>query len=1024
MPFGLPKYHEDLNTLHVGTEKPHAYFIPYSNATTALRGVRDNSDYFKTLIGEWDFKYFKSVDDISDPMEVEFASGDKLDVPSCWQNALGRGFDEPQYLCEAYPFPIDPPFVPNENPAGVYRRTFKLTADEMLGKSIMLTFEGVGSCFYLYVNGAFAGYSQVSHSISEFNITKLVRPGENEIRAVVLKWCDGTYLEDQDMYRASGIFREVYIVKRDIARINDIFVKTSLSDDFSSADIIVDLSANAGLNLKYTVTDAQGCECASGEFRVEREGNFTLATIKSPELWSDENPYLYNLTIYAGREVINIPVGIRKVEIRGRIVYINGQKVKARGVNRHDSHPILGYATPMEHMRRDLLIMKAHNCNMVRTSHYPNDPRFYSLCDSLGLFVCDEADLECHGMGAYIYADSKLTNDPIWEKAYLDRGERMFEVDKNHPSIIMWSVGNESGAGVNHKKMVEYLRSRDRSRMIHAEDESRWAQIHQANIDKSGESEIDPEIYRSYYDIDSRMYYPISEIKNYYLSDRVNKPFFLCEYSHAMGNSPGDLKKYWELIRANDSFFGGCVWEFTDHSVVKGKNIYANPEYTYGGDFGGPHHDSNFCVDGLVYPDRRPHTGLLELKQAQAPIKLEYADGCVRVTSYRYFTSLSDLSLWYTVERNGRAVKSGLLATLDIEPLGVAEYKLSIPEFKNGIVTLNLSVKQNTETEWAPLGYEVYSEQFILLDAPEKIKAAGKGAFLDENDDAYTVIFGESRVEISKRCGLITALYHEGKSMLASPVTPTIWRAPTDNDRKIRKKWLDKKYAYDCVEIKCYGTEVKKVDDGVEISARISLAAPNTEPVIKGSISYLISEGCPITLGCSMEVKADAPTLPRFGFEFKLPEHFEDITYFGYGPYESYEDKRLASRLSLFRTTATENFEPYLRPQENSAHYGCRWAAATATVGHGILFAADSFSLSASHYSPKALTRCPHDYELVPEKETTLIIDYRNAGIGSNSCGPELDAEYRIDEKNISFSFSFSPEFTGNIDIFDKYAKM
>ena len=1024
MTFNLPDYHKDLKTLHVGTEKPHAYFIPYKDEITAKDDIRDESPYFKTLIGEWDFRFFSSSEEIDDPCLIEFAPEDKLDVPMSWQNAIGRGFDAPQYLCEAYPFPFDPPYIPDENPVGVYRRNFTLDGEDMLGKNLMLTFEGVASCFYLYVNGKFAGYSQVSHATSEFNVTKLVRRGENEVRVVVFKWCDGTYIEDQDMYRSSGIFREVYILYRDIARVNDLFVKTKLADDFSSAGITLEVSANAGINLSYKLTDRDETVCAEGEFRVEKSGEFRIASLKDPELWSDENPYLYNLTVFAGREVINIPVGLRKVEVKKTIVYINGQKVKARGVNRHDSHPILGYATPMEHMKRDLLMMKAYNCNMVRTSHYPNDPRFYALCDKLGIYVCDEADIECHGAGAYIYADSKITNNPIWTESYLDRAERMFETDKNHPSVIMWSVGNESGAGINHRKMVEYFRSRDNSRLIHAEDESRWALNHQIEIDKGMEAPFDPDLYRSYYDIDSRMYFSINDIKTHYLSERSTKPFFLCEYSHAMGNGPGDLKQYWDLIRENDSFFGGCVWEFTDHSVVKGANIYAKPEYTYGGDFEKFHHDSNFCVDGLVYPDRRPHTGFEELKIAQAPIKLEYENGTVRVTSYRYFTSLSDLSLFYVAERNGKAFKSGSLGDLNIEPLGSEEYPLPLPNFETGVVTLTLYVRQNTETEWAPIGYEFYTKQFVLLDEPEKCEYKKKNLGLTEDRLEYSVSYGETLVKISKNSGLITSVVHEGKEMIKEPITPVIWRAPTDNDRKIRKKWLDKKFAYDHISTKCYTTSAETSKGGIKVRTSLSLSAPNTEPIIRAEVVYDFTLGSGVRIFCDADVRRDAPTLPRFGFRFVLPEHFEDISYFGYGPYESYEDKRLASRLAIFKTTATDNFEHYIRPQENSAHYGCKWASVSAAVGHGIFFAADSFSLSASHYSEMTLTETAHDYELVPEKETTVIIDYRNAGIGSNSCGPELSPEYRIEEKKINFSFAFDPFFSGNTEFFTKYSKM
>ena len=1020
MPFGLPKYHEDLNTLHLGCEKPRAYFIPYSSVESALEDIRDESPYFKNLIGEWNFKFFPSVSDIEDPLAVEFSASEKIDVPMNWQNMLGRGYDTPNYTNVNYPYPVDPPYVPDENPAGVYAREFTLRAGELDGKDVMLDFEGVDSCFYLYVNGSFAGYSQVSHMTSEFNVTALVHEGKNEVRLVVVKWCDGSYLEDQDMFRASGIFREVYLLMRDKKRIDDLFVKCDLSDDFSEAAVKLDITANASVDVKYTLSDADGKKVSSGEIKGE-SGSFEIAKIKAPKLWSDEIPYLYNLTLECGSEIINLFVGIRKIEIKNAVIYINGKKVKARGVNRHDSHPILGHATPMEHMKRDLYIMKSFNCNTVRTSHYPNDPRFYSLCDRLGIYVVDEADLECHGIG--IYRDfPELTDDPTWEAAYIDRAERMLERDKNHPSVIIWSVGNESGAGINHKKMVEFFKSRDNTRLVHVEDESRRANAVEKELEKGNEMPVAPEVYRAYIDFESRMYPPLDEIKKYYLSEgKIKYPLFLCEYCHAMGNGPGDVGEYWKLIRENDSFFGGCIWEFTDHSVAIGDNIYKDPHYTYGGDFGDYPNDAEFCVDGVVYPDRRAHTGFYEIKQAQAPVKAEYENGRLKVTSYRYFTDMRDLSLVYTFEKNGKAIKSGRVGELDIEPLGVKFYEIDVPEIDDGVLTFNVWIKQNTETEWAEIGHEIASYQFVIFDDIKKRECAPLGATLYEKEGEYKVIFGESVATVSRKTGLITSLIHEGKEMLSSPVTPEIWRAPTDNDRRIKHKWI--KEGYDRAGVKCYATSAESLDGSVVVKSDISLGAPYRKPFLRMTLSYTFSEGKAVKLNCSAKVADEAVWLPRFGFRFTLPEGFEDVSYFGYGPFESYEDKRLASRLSVFKTTVTENFEPYVRPQENSAHYGCKWASVTGIQGHGILFMADKFSLSASHFSPEYLSGVKHNFELVPERETTVIIDYRNAGIGSNSCGPELLPEYRISEKEIDFEFSFSPDFIGNIDPFKKYSK-
>ena len=1023
MIFGIKDYHKSLKDLHVGCEAPRAYFIPYADNASAMEGVRDYSPYFKTLCGCWDFNYYSSVKDVPNPISEQIVYKDKLDVPMNWQNALGRGYDCPQYTNVDYPFPMDPPYIPEKNPAGLYSRSFTLTEEQLSKKDVMLNFEGVDSCFYLFINDSFVGYSQVSHMTSEFDITPFVRCGENKITVLVLKWCVGSYLEDQDMFRASGIFREVYMLFRDKTRINDVFVKCELSDDFDIADFSAEIEVNAPLAVTASLLGCDGEVIETVAAEIFSSGRIDFSSVEEPLLWSDERPSLYAIELRAGNEIINIKTGARRVEIKNRTVLINGKKVKAKGVNRHDSHPRLGHSTPMEHMLRDVLILKANNINMVRASHYPNDPRFLELCDKYGLYVCDEADLECHGaMRAEI--DHIITNNPEWQGEYLDRAARMLERDKNHPSIIMWSVGNESGVGINHEAMSRYFKSRDNSRLIHVEDESRRAY----NIDV-GNIKIDnpkdaAEHYRSYYDIESRMY-PNKEMLAYYASKKCKKPFFMCEYSHAMGNGPGDLAMYWEEIYKHDSFFGGCVWEMLDHSIATGENSFANPKYIYGGDSGEFPHLSSFCVDGLVYPDRKLHTGMLELKEVLKPFRAEYDGQLLKITSLRHFESLSDLTLDYTVEKNGEVIKSKSLGVLNIAPGRSASYKIEIDAEE--YTTLNISVYQNAATPWAKAGHEVGSCQFIISDKISQRDKKKIAPSFSESEDFYTVSVEECVYKLSKTNGLIESITSNGKEMLCAPITPTIWRAPTDNDRKIRAKW---EYNYfDHESTNCHFTNVINDGEALKIEAEIVVSPPGVPVVLALNVSYSfgIENGVLISChgkrgkGVQGENFAELPPLPRFGFKLRLPEGMEDVRYFGYGPFESYEDKRRASRMGLFKTTATENFEHYVRPQENSAHYGCKWADVTSVAGHGLYFSADTFSLSVSHYDPHYLTGFAHDYELVPERETTVIIDYRNAGIGSNSCGPELDPQYRIEEAEFDFSFYCKPSFSGNIIPFKEY---
>ena len=1012
MPFGIKDYHKSLADLHVGCERPHAYFIPHSELNGALNLPRDYSDRFKTLVGKWDFRFFSSVTDLlgCELADVEFS--DKLDVPMNWQYATGRGYDVPQYTNVNYPFPKNAPHVPEINPAGLYSRDFTVTEDFLGGREVMLNFEGVDSCFYLFVNGEFAGYSQVSHMTSEFNVTKYLRVGKNNVKVLVIKWCDGSYLEDQDMFRASGIFREVYLLSRDEVRLEDIFVKCDLNDDFTSATLTAELVTNKCAEVSYTLLDKEGNTVLSGKCVQEGKADITLGEIKNPHLWSDETPYLYTLILECSGEFIKIAVGIRRIEVKGKVVYLNGKNIKARGVNRHDSNPYLGHATPYEHMKRDVMIMKAHNVNTVRTSHYPNDPRFLELCNEYGLYVLDEADMETHGYGTFRY-DNVPTVSPEWKHAYLDRAERMLERDKNQPSVIIWSVGNEAGCGENLIAMGVYFRTRDPRRLVHDENHSRMAresEIERKNPGSSSSGAIPEgfrtEHFRDHTDIESRMYPSPKEIEEYYLTnDDITRPFFLCEYCHAMGNGPGDLADYQALIDKYDCFFGGCIWELIDHSVAIGDLKYQSPHFIYGGDSGEFPHDAEFCVDGLVYPDRRPHTGFLEAKEVFAPFSVSYADGKLTVKSKRRFTSLSDLYLVYTVERFGKVIHTATI-DLDVAPKAEKTYALDLPML-DGLTTLNVSVRQKAATEWADAGYELGQAQFILSDEKLGAKARNSDVTIDESATAYTVTFGECEVKIGKTSGLIEAMISDGKDMICEPVTPIMWRAPTDNDRKIRAGWQTNHLH----RLVCHGlgTSVQ----GNTVSAELMLAANGAYPAAKLSVSYIF-DGNGISIRTHASIGEAIPAIPRFGFKFTAPDEFENLSYLGYGPYESYEDKRLASRISAFTTTVTDNFEHYVRPQENSSHYGCKWASVSSVTGYSLFFAAESFSLSASHYEPHYLTAFKHDFELIPQKNTTVIIDYRNAGIGSNSCGPALNERYRISEKEFDFEFSVKPENIGN----------
>ena len=1037
------QYHQTLESLHVGCEKPHAYFIPYHSAACAETGNRALSGRFVSLCGEWNFRFYRSVNDVEDFTESTWTNAgmEKLNVPMNWQMALGRGYDTPQYTNVNYPFPVDPPFVPDENPCGLYERSFEVDAETLASRDVKLVFEGVDSCFYLYINNRFVAYSQVSHMTSEISVNEYLVAGVNSIKVLVLKWCDGSYLEDQDKIRLSGIFREVYLLLRDKTHLTDLYVRQTTAEDFSSASLAVELYANGTADCAYRLLAPDGKELTSGTATVKDSATLSL-TIERPSLWSDETPTLYTLCLTVGEEHIRQEIGIRRFEIKGKVVYVNGKKVKAKGINRHDSHPQLGFSTPMEHMLRDLYLLKAHNINMVRTSHYPNDPRFYELCNRLGFYVCDETDLETHGMQTPLVGNwDLLTDDPAWSEAYLDRAELMFERDKNHACVLMWSVGNESGTGLNHRLMSEYFHRRSPGCIVHCEDASRRAStLHKAANCKG------PRIDYDYIDIESGMYLKLGYDKHdcysatmhtvkFHLTNRhVTKPLFLCEYSHAMGNGPGDLEAYWQQIYKHDNFFGGCVWEMTDHSVDIG--TVGKPAYVYGGDLGNKLNDSNFCVDGMVYPDRRPHTGLLEYKNVLRPCRITNVDfdkQTVTLRNLRYFTSLSDLDLYWTVERNGSIVREGRIAGLHVKPQAHRTYTLALGDLEalDGFCYLNLYFRSSVSHPWAEAGYEVGFEQFEIPCQAMKSTQAFllKNTFtVCEEDKHLTVTDGKNTYTVDRKSGLLCSVVGDGKELLTSPIAPTIWRAPTDNDRRIKREWQS--WRFDAMQTKCYACDtVEQNDDCIRIVSKLSMGADSSLTLLKMDVEYIFTrnEGVTVRTDVSVSVRPQTPFLPRFGYTFRMPSDCEQLRYFGRGPVESYSDKRHASRVGLFSSSVTDHFEHYIRPQENMAHAETRWITVANEAGQGLLAynaeGSPTFSFNCSHFTDEQLTETRHDYELTPLADTVVHIDYAHSGIGSNSCGPVLDPAYRLNAPEFSFTFRLTPTRTNDASPFEHCVK-
>ncbi|NLY69285.1 MAG: DUF4981 domain-containing protein [Clostridiales bacterium] len=1009
----FPDYYKRLDTLHVNCERPRAYYIPYHTREAAARdssadlsNARSSSAYFKSLCGDWDFKFYSSVLDVENFTLPGFSRDgmDKIMVPRNWQTVLDKGYDIPVYTNINYPIPCDPPHVPDDNPCGLYIRDFTIPAGVLDEKDVYLNFEGVDSCFYVWVNDTFVGYSQVSHMTSEFNVTPMLRPGKNTIKVLVLKWCDGTYLEDQDMWRLSGIFREVYLLYRDRAHVRDIFVRPELDGEYKNGSLKVELETVGSPEVEFQIVSPRGEIIGQGKAAPGEDGRAEFGGEFADVLkWTDETPNLYQLYLHSGSEWIKINFGFIKIEVKNKVAYINGMPAKLKGVNRHDSHPILGHATPYAHMLRDLLIIKANNCNCIRTSHYPNDPRLTALCDVLGIYIIDECDIETHGMHA-LGNVSALSDDPAWEASYIDRMELLLERDKNHPCVIMWSLGNESGFGCNHVAMSKFIKSRDKSRLVHYEG-GRVYQWDEKSVQRS-----------DVLDVESQMYTSPADCELYLKNDKYTLPLYLCEYCHAMGNGPGDLRDYWEIIERYDSFFGACVWEYLDHSVAI-REPDGTYRYTYGGDFGDKPNDGNFCVDGLVYPDRRLSPSMLELKQAIKPFMVtavEGKPGAFEVYSKRYFTSLDDCELRYTIEKDGKSVRSGVIADLNVPPRGKIEIALDM----SGIelcycVTATFTLVTKVDKPWAKAGHELGFEQIILCDEPaccEPEPQLYADVLTATQDDRYiTISAGETTYTFDRGRGLIAGISHSGRDMITEPARLTVWRAPTDNDRNIQWEW--KRWGYNRLSEKCYSMElVESTAERAVIKSSISLAGYSLRPALHAEVTYTVTRCGALDIEYDVKVHKDAPYLPRFGLSLVMPEHTERLRFFGLGPGEAYVDKNLNAKLGLHEVGVTDNYEHYIFPQESGSHAGTRWAEVLSLTGHGLRFESDKpMTVNALHYSTEQLDAAHNDRDLVPDPETYVHIDYKQSGIGSNSCGPALAEKYRFSEKEFIFKLKITP---------------
>ena len=1017
--------HRSLDVLHENCLPPRAYFIPFGSKEAAEAATsREDSDRIQTLCGSWAFRWYEHEAAIDvDPSDADLCTEgfENIPVPLSWQTLIDRGYDIPQYTNVNYPIPVDPPHTPDVNPCGLYSRTFTL-GKTFAARDVILTFEGVDSAFYVWVNGQYVGYSQVPHNTSEFDLTGIAKEGENRITVLVFKWSDGSYLEDQDMYRYSGIFREVYLQSRPKDRMEDLQILTDVNPEELTANINIDLTVKGDKAVEYELV----CPCGITVAEGTAEDNKIAVALDDIHLWSAEIPELYDLYLTVGEETVLIKVGLKDIHIDEKaVIWFNGKKLKLLGVNRHDSNPWTGHTVSMLDMENDIKIIKAHNGNCIRTSHYPNDPRFYELCDKYGIYVVDEADIETHGF-AHVGWWNQVSDSPDWEEAYVDRAARLYERDKNHGCIVFWSLGNESGLGRNHVAMYKFIKSRDPKVIIHYEgaNKGRAGVSRMPSRTRDFFSEEGNKLWRDYVDcpwpehdasdVDSYMY-PTPEFCFRHVTDKkMTKPLYLCEYSHAMGNGPGDIQEYVDLIWKYDRFVGGCIWEYCDHSVeITAPN--GRKGFTYGGDFGEYPHDGNFCVDGLVYPNRKPHTGMLEMKKAYQPYTMTLTDGKLQIRNRNLFTDLSEYDVCWTVERNGVVMAQGRIATLSI-PAGRAKtYKLwdEMPTDLPGIYTCTVKMIRNLACPWSDIGDECGFNQFTLAEVKEEAPVKEALPVITEIG-TYTikVSCGSITYTFDTFRGMLKGIKHAGREYLEEPMKLQIWRAPMDNDRNAKNDWA-KDGLKNVMQMLDSWAILENTEECFSILFKVKLGAAPHRPAVFADVTYTVKGDGVMQVHTDVTVRDNVRHLPRFGVQLILPEDCLRMKYFGYGPMEAYSDKHGAAKLGLYETDCDKNFEHYVKPQENGAHWGTSKAAVGTRMGFGMIFTGSeedaTFTFNASRFTPEDLTNTAHDYELEPRKAVVVNVDYRQLGSGSNSCGPAIGPKYDFTDKAFSWTFNLVP---------------
>ncbi len=1006
---------------------PRATAMVYPDIKSALHSPREGSSFYKSLNGVWKFNWVeKPADRPADFYRNDFdASGwDEITVPSNWQL---QGYGTPIYLNHPYPFIKNPPYIQDHfNPVGSYRKEF-LFPSQWNGRRIILHFDGVESAFYLWINGRKAGYSQGSRTPAEFDITPYLKDGRNLIAAEVYRWSDGSYLECQDFWRLSGIFRDVYLYAAPKMHIRDFEVITDLDENYRDAVLTVKARIEnhsedgASPELEIFLLDAAMEPVGNQPFYKQKsplistgEENLITAdfSVSSPLKWSAETPNLYHLLMTlrnrAGQilEVQTCRVGFREVEIRGGQLLVNGKPVLLKGVNRHEHDPVTGHYVSTESMLKDIKLMKQFNINAVRTSHYPDHPTWYDLCDQYGIYLIDEANIESHGMG--YHPDVTLGNNPEWKKAHLDRIQRMVERDKNHPSVIIWSMGNEAGDGVNFEAASEWIHQRDPSRPVHYERAER----------------------RPHVDIVSPMYMRIEGLKEY-ASEPRTRPLILCEYAHAMGNSVGNLQDYWDVIEAEPQLQGGFIWDWVDQALLKttsdGREFFA-----YGGDFGDNWNDGNFLCNGLVQPDRRPNPHYFEVKKVYQYVKvkpLDTASGLFQAHNKHNFINLDYLNISWEMTEDGHTVQEGQVDPIDLPAGGKTELNIPFqkPDPKPGCeYMLKVSFSLKDQARWASRGTVMAWDQFELpfqAEIDSEVDLNALPALEIEEGEQAVAIHGESfEIRIGRESGALESFVFQADPLITRPLLPNFWRAPTDNDEgnsmpARQSAW--KTAGFDRVVTDVIVEQTSPAQAAVIVKTKLP---PGGSSQI---ITYTVYGNGDILVDNAFETAMDLPDLPRFGMQMGIPGRFRTMTWYGRGPHESYWDRKTSAAVGLYSGPVSSFIHPYIRPQEVGNRTDVRWGAWTDNEGKGLLVTGRPLlNISAWPFTMMDLERAEHTFELPFRRDLTVNIDFRQMGVGGdNSWGARPHPEYTLSPKSYHYSFRITP-LTGDEKSLSDLAKL